>query len=110
MSLSDYNDLDIQKINSLKNDQVWFQNVLGFNDIFENKAAYIDISNDDDDCEGLQTILNIQKKFTYAFCMTNVGIQNLSMWGNYANEFKGICVEYNIVSILEPDICADYIL
>lgn len=84
------------KMQSLKEESVWFQNIELFNDIFENKAAFVD--NDLDSSEELYFLFEFFKNFTYAFCMTEDGVNNLSMWGNYGDSFKGICVEYNVIS------------
>lgn len=100
--------LNIDKLNSLKNKQIWFSSLEYLNDPFEGQffAFPDDLENTPfpnefkrfniQSWEDLKTFLNNHRK-QYMQCSFSQEYSNLLMWGYYTNGCRGYCVEYDVI-------------
>lgn len=97
----DGTDMDDAKFYSLKNNSIWFSSVDSFNDPYEHKGIVLN--------EDLLIKAGIPKEVVEIYkamfdtedlevaCLTANGYKNLPMWAYYANNSKGICIEYDVI-------------
>ena len=106
ISLTDDNDLNNRKFNSLENNQIWFSNVNKLNDPFEGlnccylKDFALDLYpyfNIDKRIENWKRFLNKLRNDFYLASFTKRK-DSMPMWAHYANNYCGFCVEYEVLS------------
>ncbi len=96
-SLTDNNDLNEQKFNTLLNNQIFMANINTFNDPFDSKAFYYDSSQ----LMGYGRLSEFDGKLIDDFTsyikttsLTSNDENNMPMWAHYANNHSGFCVLY----------------
>ncbi|MEH7385252.1 DUF2971 domain-containing protein [Bacillus sp. JJ1521] len=99
------------RLNSIKENKLWFCKSTGLNDPFDCQPTYfneLEILNtiketnrpnkntvsDEVILEGIKRMLTDFKSNVSVVCFSETPF-NMPMWGNYADNHKGICVEYN---------------
>lgn len=98
-SLSEDNNLNTMKLQTLSEGKIYMSEIKDFNDPFDGKAFYYNP-------KGLEDIerLKIHKgriiddftAFVKGTCFTANGVQSMPMWAHYSNNHKGFCVSYNV--------------
>lgn len=99
-------------LENLENDTLWFSNVDNLNDLFEGKMFYSDnpslafgklnenVIRFKNKMGALSYYEKLFKKIFYPSCFTE-DLNSLYMWGNYADSFKGICIEYDFLELID---------
>ncbi len=104
--------LNQDKLNSLRNNQVWFSSCDYLNDPFEGQLfCFPDDTDNSSFPEELKKkyniktwedlkvfLINVRQK--YMQCSFSKEYSDTLMWGYYANGCRGYCIEYNVI---EPD-------
>ena len=90
-----YSPLSKEIIYNITNQEIYFSNPSNFNDPFDPLIRILNT----DDSEDMLKLLN----FRISCLSTNNS--NILMWSHYANKHQGICIKYNIATLLkEKDI------
>lgn len=100
MMLYKYMPVEDYRLKTLEEKSVWFSYYDHLNDPYEmnaNKSNENTETNPDAACREYNMLQN--KQYIAIFSLSKTG-QILPLWGNYANNHKGICVEYEVV---EPE-------
>ena len=95
-----YDDLNSKKINSILNGKFWVSTYDNLNDPFELKSIFIEQEKiEEQGCpmDLVEMLLEIVRKCLIG-CFTTSVANNLPMWAHYANNHKGICIEYKVLS------------
>lgn len=101
---SDYAvDENNKRFNTLSENKIWLSDFKKFNDPFEAKNFYTDIEKlkqygyDDKDIEAVKfTQYFIENSYKAASFSTHLS-DCMPMWAHYANNYKGYCVEYEVL-------------
>ena len=96
----EYDDLNSKKINSILNGKFWVSTYDNLNDPFELKSIFIEQEKiEEQGCpmDLVEMLLEIVRKCLIG-CFTTSVANNLPMWAHYANNHKGICIEYKVLS------------
>lgn len=92
-------ELNESKINSLQNRQIWFSTYKNFNDPFELASTYINksITHEYTNFNLLSDALELAKNSVVISCFTDDFKYNTPMWAHYTNNYKGFCMEFEII-------------
>lgn len=110
------------RLKSLKENKLWFSKSTSLNDPFDCQPTYYKenelrqfinqekISESvgkttDEVIEALNQLLTLFRKNMKVVCFTESSF-NMPMWGNYADNHKGICIEYNFKQL---DVTNDFL-
>lgn len=92
---------DENKFKSLEHNQIWISSVRNMNDPYEFKGLILD----EHKFEEVGYPKKIIEEYKKIFEMEDIGITSLSgnnidylpMWAYYTNNYKGFCIEYNVI-------------
>lgn len=94
-------DTDEQKMNSLRNNQIWISSTMVLNDPFEfkgmflNRDAFRKCHYPEEVIDKYESLLDLSK---YGVCSLSANeISYLPMWAYYTNGYKGFCIEYKLM-------------
>lgn len=96
----EYENKNNEKIDSIADNKFWVSTHDNLNDPFELKSIFIEeekIKEYGYPVELVKEVLNVYREYLIGCFTTNL-TSNLPMWAHYANNHKGICVEYEVVS------------
>lgn len=96
----EYENINNMKIKSIVDNKFWVSTYDNLNDPFELKSIFIEedkIKEYGYPVEMVKEVLRIHREYLIGCFTTNL-TNNLPMWAHYANNHKGICIEYNVVS------------
>jgi len=99
ISLSDDKALNIKKFDTLEADSLWVAPPVAQNDPYEFAGMFFDIPKLLDagfDSDVLNKTMDMLKS---QFCIASFTAEmanNLPMWAHYANNHKGLCIEYSV--------------
>lgn len=96
----EYENINNVKIESIVNNKFWISTRENLNDPFELNSLFIQeeiIEKHGYPIELVKGVLKIHTEYLIGCFTTNL-TNNLPMWAHYANNHKGICIEYNVVS------------
>lgn len=103
-SITDDKAMNEKKLSTLENEKLWFATPAILNDPYEFQCMYIDgeklkaYDYPDDIIEIFKDLLNgVGDKFALVSLSGN-NFDYLPMWAYYTNNYKGYCVEYEVVS------------
>ena len=106
ISLSSDKTSNEKKLNTLAEEKLWFSSVDKLNDPYEFQCMYIDEERLIK-CGYPQVFINFFKELLgqemHEFAtvsLSNNTINNLPMWAYYTNNYKGFCIEYDVI---QPD-------
>jgi Protein of unknown function (DUF2971). len=89
------------KIQSIKDDKIWLSTYDNLNDPFELSALYLkekEIINHGWPIDIVKAVFEkIKKEFLIGSFTTHLS-DSLPMWAHYANNHKGVCLEYTVVN------------
>lgn len=91
-----------QRFQTLENNMLWFSAVSKFNDPYEfkgmivNEKAFRDAGQAEEFIESFSEFLRMEEYG--AVCLSAQDVDYLPMWAYYTNNYKGYCVEYEVVS------------
>lgn len=98
------NDENSKRLKTLSENKLWLSEFSKFNDIFETKNLYTDIDKlkqngyDDKDIEQIRFIQSLIEKSYKATSFSGHLKDCMPMWAHYANNYKGFCVEYEVIN------------
>lgn len=96
----EYENKNMKKIDSILNNKFWVSTYDNLNDPFELKSIFIEEEKIEEfgyPLELVEELLKIYREYLIGCFTTNI-TSNLPMWAHYANNHKGICIEYKVVS------------
>lgn len=110
-----YQPVDPQRIESLKQNKIWFSKATALNDPFDCRSTYFDkgeliatfkkhkldkISGKtiEELTNGMDEFMDFQRNNIELTCFSEKA-SNMPMWGNYADNHKGICIEYDFTQL-----------
>lgn len=103
ISLTDDDELNNTKFETLSEQKIWFSSINKVNDPYEFKGMYIDTKKlknngytDENICL-ITYLFELTKKFGIT-CLSANTFDNLPMWAYYTNNHKGFCVEYDVTN------------
>nr|WP_288830114.1 DUF2971 domain-containing protein [uncultured Clostridium sp.] len=102
-SLTNDDELNKNKLDTLLMGKVYLSRAEDFNDPFDSKAIFYDLAELIDFADKAGADFNLNEdlsRYKLIACFTSNGINCMPMWGNYANNHEGFCVAYNMKSIL----------
>lgn len=95
-----YKEKNEEKFESLKDNEIWISHYTKFNDPFEFKMMTIDkekLKGTQWKTEDIENCLGLFRNFAFTSCFSSDG-NNMPMWAHYANNHKGFCVKYSVIS------------
>lgn len=107
VSLGDNEDENEKKFKALSEGKLWFSSIEALNDPYEYKCMYIDERKlmehgyDQSFIDGFNKILVEDVKSWALVSLSAASVDNLPMWAYYTNNYRGFCVEYDV---LKPDV------
>ena len=100
-SLTDDDKLNLEKMKTLEQKQIFMSDVKHLNDPFDNKAYFYN-------SEALKKYERLKKcggkliddfsSFNKVTSLTSNNVNSMPMWAHYANNHKGFCVSYDMKS------------
>ncbi|GKX32277.1 hypothetical protein SH1V18_47570 [Vallitalea longa] len=90
----DVNKENDKKLDSLANNQLWLCKISNLNDPFEYVGCLNDESKDKD---LIKMIYDAFKQQLLITSFTENGYDNMPMWSYYANDHRGICIEFEVL-------------
>lgn len=96
----EYENVNNRKIKSIVDNKFWVSTYDNLNDPFELKSIFIEeekIKKYGYPVELVKEVLKIHREYLIGCFTTNL-TNNLPMWAHYANNHKGVCVEYKVLS------------
>lgn len=107
-SLTDDQELNAKKLETLMSKKIFLSDIKDFNDPFDSKAFYYD-----PECLKIYPVLNqcegklIDDFTTYikSASLTANDVQSMPMWAHYAGNHTGFCISYNMKNNLELSSC-----
>lgn len=103
-SLSDDEELNKKKFQTLSEGKVFMSEIKDFNDPFDGKAFFYNPESLVD-IERLHVhegrLIDDFTAFVRGTCFTSNGVKSMPMWAHYANNHKGFCVSYNVKEDIE---------
>ena len=94
ISFDDNIGLNCKKIQSIKEDFIWLSRYDCLNDPFDGDGMKYDLSNPDHNT--MKGFADETRGKTFVSCFTS-DIDNLPMWAHYANNYKGICIKFEVI-------------
>lgn len=98
-SLTDDENLNMQKLQTLQKSKIYMSDVKEFNDPFDGKGYYYDASQ----LKKIDMLASYDGKliddftsYTKAAALTSNGVHFMPMWAHYSNNHAGFCVSYNM--------------
>lgn len=91
---------DKKRLDAFENGQIWFSSNELLNDPYENSGFYMDDSIFLKYGFQKDVIIAARKLLMESWLsasFTTNDYNNLPMWSHYANNYKGICIEYNVI-------------
>ena len=88
------NDTNDVRLKTLERQEIWLSKVTSLNDPYELKGIY----NDFDGQNKFQHLMDACAKYSCIASLTANGAEHLPMWAHYANNHKGMCIEYDVLS------------
>jgi len=85
---------------SIKNNGIYLNNIVNFNDPLEPYAIFHKFKNENNEILSLEKpeIIDLKTINIGAFCMTT-DCKNFLMWSHYANKHRGLCIGYKMPKI-----------
>lgn len=95
-----YENVNNKKIDSIANNKFWVSTYDNLNDPFELKSIFIEEEKIEESGCPLELVKELLRRYREYLigCFTTNLTSNLPMWAHYANNHKGICIEYKVVS------------
>ena len=92
------------KVSNLQNNKLWLSTCEGLNDPFEYHNLFLDVDyvrrhgwSDEDINDCMLDYDNFRNSFLIG-SFTNNFSSNMPLWAHYANNHKGICIEYEVIN------------
>lgn len=107
-SLTDDQELNAKKLETLMSKKIFLSDIKDFNDPFDSKAFYYDpeclkISPELNRCDG--KLIDDFTTYIKSTSLTANDVQSMPMWAHYAGNHTGFCVSYDMKSNLKLSSC-----
>lgn len=107
-SLTDDQELNTKKLETLMSKKIFLSDIKDFNDPFDSKAFYYDpeclkISPELNRCDG--KFIDDFTTYIKSTSLTANDVQSMPMWAHYAGNHTGFCVSYNMANNPELSSC-----
>ena len=103
-SLTDDDELNRKKFQTLSEGKIYMSEIKDFNDPFDGKGFFYNPKRLED-IERLKVhggrLIDDFTVFVRGTCFTANGVQSMPMWAHYANNHKGFCVSYGVKESLD---------
>lgn len=88
------NDANDVRLKTLERQEIWLSKVTSLNDPYELKGIYNDFGGQNE----FQHLMDACAENSCIASLTANGAEHLPMWAYYANNHKGMCIEYDVLS------------
>lgn len=88
------NDENDVRLKTLERQEIWLSKVASLNDPYEFKVIYNDFGSQNE----FQHLMDACVEWSCFASLTANGAEHLPMWAYYANNHKGMCIEYDVLS------------
>lgn len=88
------NDENDVRLKTLERQEIWLSKVASLNDPYEFKVIYNDYGSQNE----FQRLMDACVEWSCFASLTANGAEYLPMWAYYANNHKGMCIEYDVLS------------
>lgn len=107
-SLTDDQELNVKKLETLMSKKIFLSDIKDFNDPFDSKAfyynpEYLKISPELNRCDG--KLIDDFTTYIKSTSLTANDVQSMPMWAHYAGNHAGFCVSYDMTNNHELSSC-----